>query len=67
MSAVFGILNLDGRPVEIEDLECMQRSMAHWGPQGTRIWHQGPVGLGSLLLHSTAESQIETLSAVLIR
>ena len=61
MSAVFGILNLDGRPVEIEDLECMQRSMAHWGPQGTRIWHQGPVGLGSLLLHSTAESQIETL------
>lgn len=56
MSAIFGILHLDGRPVEPAHLEAMRAAMAEWGPDGDAIWTSGSIGLGHLLLHNTPES-----------
>jgi asparagine synthase (glutamine-hydrolysing) len=61
MSAIFGIFNLDGKPVKLENLERMQQAMAYWGPDGSGVWCEGPVGLGHLMLHNTPESLYETL------
>jgi asparagine synthase (glutamine-hydrolysing) len=56
MSGIFGIFNLDGKPVPRADLEAMQRAMDYWGPHGSAIWQEGNIGLGHLLLHNTPES-----------
>ena len=61
MSGIFGIVNLDGRPVDQADLEHMSEVMAHRGPDGGHIWANGSVGLGHLMLHSTPESLHEVL------
>jgi len=61
MSGIFGIVNLDGRPVDQTDLEHMSEVMAHRGPDGGHIWADGSVGLGHLMLHSTPESLHEVL------
>lgn len=61
MSGIFGILHLDGRPVEPASLERMKQAMAGWGPDGSGLWVQGPVGLGHLMLHNTPEALHETL------
>jgi asparagine synthase (glutamine-hydrolysing) len=42
----------------------MQQAMAYWGPDGTRIWHSDPVGMGFLSLHSTPESIFEIQPAL---
>ena len=56
MSAIFGIFHRDGKPLDPLDLERMKAPMAYWGPDGSGLWHQGPVGLGHLMLHNTPES-----------
>ncbi len=56
MSGIFGILNLEGKPVPRADLEAMRRAMDYWGPHGSAIWQDGNIGLGHLLLHNTPES-----------
>lgn len=56
MSGVFGLWNLDGRPVEPETLARMAGAMAHRGPDGSGVWQDGPVGLGHLADHTTPES-----------
>ncbi len=61
MSAIFGILNLDGLPVDPEKLTRMKQAMAYWGPDGARTWAERPVGLGHLMLYSTPESAYENL------
>lgn len=61
MSGIFGIVNLDGRPVDVSDLERMRREMAHRGPDGYDIWSEGGTGLGQLMLCSTPESLFENL------
>ncbi len=61
MSAIFGIFNLDGRPVNLESLAGMQQAMAYWGPDGSATWSEGPVGLGHLMLYNTPESFHETM------
>ena len=33
--------------------------MTSWGPDGRDCWHDGPVGLGQLLLYGTPEDQYE--------
>ncbi len=61
MSGIFGILNLDGRPADGRDLDRVRQAMAHWGPDGSRIWQEGQAGLGHLLLYSTPQSINESL------
>ena len=50
MSAIFGVFHLDGRPVEMEDMECVQRSVAARAPGAAWVWRQAQVGLGGLAL-----------------
>jgi asparagine synthase (glutamine-hydrolysing) len=62
MSAIFGIVNHDGKPVEEAQLQRMSEAMEDWGPYDKKgIWTQGSVGLGCLLLHNTPESHSEHL------
>ncbi len=61
MSAIFGVFNLDGKPVSPDTLQAMQQAMAYWGPDGDGLLCEGGVGLGHLLLHNTPESLYESL------
>ncbi len=61
MSGIFGILNLDGKPVAREHLDAMRDSMAYWGPDGSSVWQEGHVGLGHLMLFNTPEARYESL------
>ena len=61
MSAIAGYLGLDGRPARADELERMTESLAHRGPDGLGIWHEGSVGLGHRMLHTTPESLSERL------
>ena len=61
MSAIFGIINFDGRPVEETDLELMADTLVHRGPDTSDIWIKGAIGLGSRIFHSTLESFSEVL------
>ena len=51
MSAVCGILNLDGRPLERAHLGAMQGVMAEEGRDRTAAWLAGPVGIGQVFAH----------------
>src|SRR4051812_32032246 len=61
MSAIFGLANLDGRPVSDESLPAMASALAHWGPDGGGMWREGPCALGQRLLHNTPESLFERM------
>ena len=61
MSGIFGIVNIDGRPVAAHDLQRMRDTLAHRGPNGNGVWLDGPAGFGHLMLHATTESLGETL------
>lgn len=63
MSAICGIVNLDGRPVASTELRDMMARLAHRGQDGRGAWLDGPVGLGHQMLHVTPESLHETLPA----
>ncbi len=60
MSGIAGIIHLDGGPVDVRLLEAMSSAMAHRGPDGASVWHDGPVGLAHRMLHSTPEAVQET-------
>ena len=59
MSAIYGLVRLDGRPVEAEELETMRRPMAYWGSDGGGTWHEGGAGLGQLVALRTPEDEHE--------
>jgi asparagine synthase (glutamine-hydrolysing) len=61
MSGICGIFHFDGNPSTKQQIERMMSSMAYWGPDGSGVWREGPVGLGHLMLHSTPESLHEKL------
>ena len=56
MSGIVGIYYVDGRPVERGTVQGMVSAMAHRGPDGLTTWHEGAVGLGHAMLHTTPES-----------
>lgn len=56
---MFGVLNLDGRPVAIGDLERMSNALAHRGPDRRKLWVDGPIGLGHGLMRITEEDRLE--------
>lgn len=61
MSAIFGFLNLDGRPVSREHLHAMASALNHWGPDGVHTCCHGSGALGHALLAVTPESPFENM------
>ncbi|WP_420457505.1 lasso peptide isopeptide bond-forming cyclase [Rubrivirga sp.] len=61
MSGIAGVLRLDGRPVEGDEVRRMVDRMEHRGPDGRAVWAEGSVGLGHGMLHTTRESLVERL------
>ncbi|MCM3901866.1 MAG: asparagine synthetase B, partial [Pyrinomonadaceae bacterium] len=61
MSAIFGMHYLDDRPVPRSYLARMSEVLAHRGPDGSRLWCDGTVGLGQRMLWTTPESLNESL------
>jgi asparagine synthase (glutamine-hydrolysing) len=56
MSAIYGYINFDGRPVEPEILQNMKQAMAFCGPDGSSSWMEGNCGMGQMMLFNTPES-----------
>src|SRR5664280_2458081 len=61
MSAIFGLVYLDGRPVPASALETMRARLAHWGPDGGGTWLGESAALGQVLLRTTPEARHETM------
>ena len=61
MSAILGIINLNGQNVESQELELMKIPIAQWGPAASGNWIKRNVGLGQLLSYNTPESRYEKL------
>ena len=61
MSGITGIFRRDGKDVDPVDIKKMNDKIAHRGPNGSRVWCEGPVALGHQMLHTTPESLHETL------
>lgn len=64
MSGIFGLVRLDGAPVQVADIMPMREAMAHWGPDGVRIWTEGAAGFGQCVLFNTPEALSERLPRV---
>jgi len=50
MCAIAGVLDVDGRPVDVKEAERMLEPMAHRGPDDRGVWSAGPLALGHLRL-----------------
>jgi asparagine synthase (glutamine-hydrolysing) len=59
VSAIYGLVRLDDRPVQVDELETMRRPMAYWGPEGGGTWCEGGAGLGQLVARRTPEDEHE--------
>ena len=59
MSAVFGVINLDGRPAAKHELDLMRAALAEHGPDGSGIWTEGHIGFGQRLMCFTPEDRLE--------
>ncbi len=56
MSAIFGILDTNARPVEPSWITSLQDNLAHRGPDGQTIYAEPSLVLGHMLLQVTPES-----------
>ena len=56
MSGFVALFNLDGRPADERIAERMLTSIAHRGPDASRVWSAGSLALGHCLLTTTPES-----------
>lgn len=61
MSAIYGIFNLDNRPVTHSELCRMRDKLAHRGPDATDFLYDGAIGLGHNMRWITRESKKERL------
>lgn len=61
MSGITGIFRRDGRDADPDDIKKMNDKIAHRGPDGSRVWCEGPVAFGHQMLHTTQESLHEIL------
>jgi asparagine synthase (glutamine-hydrolysing) len=59
MSAIFGILRLDGDSASVRELERMGNALAHRGPDGRAHIVAGPVGFGHCLMRVNQEDRFE--------
>ena len=60
MSAIFGIIDFDGRPIQAEWIKSMQTDLAHRGPDRQDIYQEKSMFLGHMLLQVTPESIYDT-------
>ncbi len=56
MSAIFGILDLEGRAIDLDWIKSMQLDLAHRGPDGQGLYQEPSLVLGHMLLQVTPES-----------
>lgn len=56
MSAIAGVYNTDGKPVDKGDLNRMLDSLAHRGSDGAGVWIESAVGVGHRMRWTTPES-----------
>ncbi len=56
MSAIFGIINFNGKTLNHEKLLKMQSDMKYWGPDDSSLWYDNTAGFGQLQLFNTPES-----------
>ncbi len=61
MSGIVGLFNLVGEPIAPAVLTHMLQAIQHRGPDGSRGWCDGVVGLGHQLMYTTPESLYEQL------
>jgi asparagine synthase (glutamine-hydrolysing) len=61
MSGITGIFRRDGKDVDPADIKKMNDKISHRGPDGSRVWCEGPVAFGHQMLHTTQESLHEIL------
>lgn len=59
MSAIFGLMHLNGRPAVAGDLDLMNAALSAQGTDGGGIWAQGHIGLGQCLMCFTPEDRFE--------
>jgi asparagine synthase (glutamine-hydrolysing) len=59
MSAICGIINWNGVPVETDEIRQMAHAVAHRGPDGIHFWHGAVAALGHLALNVAPESPQE--------
>src|ERR1019366_2310115 len=59
MSAIFGLINLNGRPVAVAEMELMCAALVPYGPDAQGIWTDGDIGLGQCLMRFTPEDCLE--------
>ena len=59
MTAIAGIIQFDGRPVNRATLERVQNVLAPYGRDAGNIWHQGAAGLVRTLLRTTPEDAFD--------
>lgn len=64
MSAIAGIINLDGAPVDRDIIQAMMDTVRHRGPDGEGQWISGSVGLAYMHLATTPESLDEVQPVV---
>lgn len=53
MSGLVGVVNWDGAPVDARLLQRLTAALNARGPDGQRVWLDGPVGLGHAWLRTT--------------
>ncbi len=59
MSAIFGIVHWDGRPVDAAMLDRMDAALAAHGPDGRGLWREGPAAFGHRSAWGTPEASLE--------
>lgn len=58
MSAIFGVVHFDNRPLDPVDLESVRTALAHHGIDGG-LWCEGSTGMGTVLLPFTPQDAYE--------
>jgi asparagine synthase (glutamine-hydrolysing) len=56
VSAIIGLYNINGKPVDNVDINRMLDRVAHRGSDGAGLWSNGAIGLGHRMLWTTPES-----------
>ena len=59
MSSIFGVYNLDRKPINEEAFNQSMDLLGVWGPDKTKIWSDGFISFGNHFLETTVESQKE--------
>ena len=64
MSGIAGIIRFDDKPIDLIELNAMNKSLSVRGPDTSDIWHKGTCGMAHTMLWTTPESLNEKLPLV---